>query len=131
MPKPIILLTGSGLVPVFFALLADDSPRLCLNIFQDSEPAGFIILTVRFSMEFGGLDAFIDDLFIRPAYRRQGFGRAALKALFKECRKRKVRAEHVEVSRDNVPAKALYSSYCLKPGEDNRQLFSALLEINS
>jgi ribosomal protein S18 acetylase RimI-like enzyme len=75
--------------------------------------------------------AFIDDLFIRPAFRRQGFGRAALKALFTECRKRKVRAVHVEVGRDNQPAKALYANYGLKPGEDNRQLLTALLEINS
>jgi GNAT superfamily N-acetyltransferase len=115
----------------FSALLANDSLGCAWVILADSEPIGFVVLTVRFSMEFGAMVAFIDDLFIRPDFRRRGFGRAALKALLTECRKRKVCAVHVEVGRDNQPAQLLYALYGLKPGEDNRQLLTALLEINS
>lgn len=111
----------------FSALLRDDSRGAVWLVFHDSEPAGYVVLTVRFSMEYGGLDAFIDDLFVRPAYRRQGLGRAALRALFDECDLRQVLAVHVEVGGDNVGAKALYGSYGLEPRSDNRQLLTVRL----
>lgn len=111
----------------FSALLEDDSRGAVWVVFGGPEPAGYVVLTVRFSMEYGGLDAFIDDLFIRPACRRRGLGRAALTALFEECRRRKVLAVHVEVGRDNAAAKALYSGYGLEPHDDGRQMLTARL----
>lgn len=111
----------------FSALLRDDSLGAVWIIFHDGEPAGHVVLTIRFSMEYGGLDAFIDDLFIRPAYRRRGLGRAALKALFDECERRRVLALHVEVGQDNIAAKALYQSYGLEPGSDSRQMLTVRL----
>jgi ribosomal protein S18 acetylase RimI-like enzyme len=111
----------------FSALLKDNSRGAAWVILQDSEPAGYVVLTIRFSMEYGGLDGFIDDLFIRPAYRRQGLGRAALKALFDECGRRKLLAVHVEVGQDDVGAKSLYRSYGLEPKLDGRQALTARL----
>ena len=111
----------------FSALLKDDSLGAVWIIVHDSEPAGYVVLTVRFGMEYGGLEAFIDDLFIRPEHRRQGLGGAALKELFDECERRQVRAVHVEVGQDNVAAKALYHSYGLKLGDDGRQKLTARL----
>lgn len=111
----------------FYAFLQDDSLGAIWIVFQDSEPAGYVVLTIRFSMEYGGLDAFIDDLFIRPSYRRRGLGRAALRALFDECARRKVLAVHVEVGHDNVAAKALYRSYGLEPYDDERQMLTVRL----
>jgi ribosomal protein S18 acetylase RimI-like enzyme len=111
----------------FSALLRDDSRGAVWIAFDDSEPAGYVVLTVRFSMEYGGLDAFIDDLFIRPAYRRRGLGRAALRALFDECERRQVLAVHVEVGRDNVRAQALYRSYGLEPQSDGRRMLTVRL----
>lgn len=97
----------------FSALLRDDSRGAAWIVFHDAEPAGYVVLTVRFSMEYGGLDAFIDDLFVRPSYRRQGLGRAVLRAFFAECERRNVFAVHVEVGHNNVAAKTLYGSYGL------------------
>jgi ribosomal protein S18 acetylase RimI-like enzyme len=111
----------------FSALLRDDSRGAVWIVFHDSEPAGYVVLITRFSMEYGGLDAFIDDLFIRPAYRRRGLGRAALRALFAECERREVRAVHVEVGHDNVAAQALYGSYGLEPYTDGRQMLTVRL----
>jgi ribosomal protein S18 acetylase RimI-like enzyme len=113
----------------FSALLQDESLGAIWIVFQDSEPAGYVVLTIRFSMEYGGLDAFIDDLFIRPAYRHRGLGRTALNALFAECTRRKVLAVHVEVGEDNVAAKALYRSYGLEPYADDRQMLTAVVPI--
>jgi ribosomal protein S18 acetylase RimI-like enzyme len=115
----------------FSAFLQDDSLGAVWIVFHDSEPAGYVVLTIRFSMEYGGLDAFIDDLFIRPSYRRRGLGRAVLSALFAECERRKVLAVHVEVGHDNVVAKALYRSYGLVPYNDGRQMLTVCLSNGS
>jgi ribosomal protein S18 acetylase RimI-like enzyme len=115
----------------FSALLQDDSRGVVWIVLHDSEPAGYVVLTIRFSMEYGGLDAFIDDLFIRPSYRHRGLGRAALSALFAECERRKVIAVHVEVGHDNVAAEALYRSYGLEPYNDGRQMLTVRLSNGS
>ncbi|MDQ3819097.1 MAG: GNAT family N-acetyltransferase, partial [Acidobacteriota bacterium] len=111
----------------FYALLEDCSRGAAWIVFHDSEPAGYVVMTIRFSMEYGGLDAFIDDLFIRPSYRRRGLGRALLNSLFDECRRRRVLAVRVEVGHDNVAAKALYNSYGLLPYNDGRQMLTTRL----
>ncbi len=111
----------------FLALLQNDSLGGIWIVSHNFEPAGYVVLTIRFSMEYGGLDAFIDDLFIRSAYRRRGLGRVALNALFAECERRKVLAVHVEVGQDNVAAQALYRSYGLGPYTDGRQMLTVRL----
>ena len=111
----------------FSALLADDSRGAAWLVSHEGEPAGYVVLTVRFSMEYGGLDAFIDDLFVRPASRRLGLAKAALRELFDECGRRGVLAVHVEVGGDNAAAQALYSGYGLESGGDGRQTLTARL----
>lgn len=110
----------------FSALLHDDSRGAAWILLHDAEPAGYTVLAIRFSMEYGGLDAFIDDLFVRPGHRGQGLGRAALRALFAECEKRHVLAVHVEVGHDNVAARTLYDSYGLR--DDGRQMLTVRLD---
>src|SRR5690606_31633163 len=79
----------------------------------DDEPAGHAVLSVRHSMEFGGPIGYIDDLYVRPAYRRRGAARAGLDRLVEDCRRRRCHALHVEVGRDNAAAVALYRGYGL------------------
>ena len=105
----------------FSALLGDDSRGAAWLASYAGEPAGYVVLTVRFSMEYGGLDAFIDDLFVRPGCRRLGLGRAALRELFDECGRRGVLAMHVEVGRDNAAARALYRGYGLEVHDASRE----------
>lgn len=112
----------------FLALLEDDALGRVWVAYCDSQPAGYAVLTVRFAMEYGGLDGFIDDLFIRPGSRGKGLGRAALDALVAECGRRGVLALHVEVGRDNGVAQTLYRSYGLKPYDDGRQVLTARLD---
>jgi ribosomal protein S18 acetylase RimI-like enzyme len=70
--------------------------------------AGYIVLTVGFSFEFKGRDAFVDELYLREEFRGRGFGGRAL--LFAEgaARTLGVRALHLEVDRSNERAQALY-----------------------
>ena len=39
---------------------------------------GYVILTVSFSFEYRGVDAFIDELYIEPQWRHMSFGRQAM-----------------------------------------------------
>ena len=61
------------------------------------EPAGHIVLTVSFSMEYGALRGFIDDLFVRPAARGRGVAGALIDAVVADAAVRDVRALLVEV----------------------------------
>jgi ribosomal protein S18 acetylase RimI-like enzyme len=92
---------------------------------SDGQPAGYVVLCIGFSLEYGGLDAFVDDLFVRPACRRRGLGRTALAELFEECRRRGVRAVHLEVGRDNDAARALYARFGFR--DQDRQLLTMRL----
>jgi GNAT superfamily N-acetyltransferase len=94
----------------FTTLLGD--PRLgaaWIGWTDDGEPTGHVVLTVCFSMEFGGLRGFIDDLFVRPSARGQGVAAALLDAVVTECAARGVRALNVEVGPDNDTAQRVYA----------------------
>lgn len=111
----------------FSALLSDDRLGAVWLVLHEGVPSGYVALTVRFSMEYGGLDGFIDDLFVRPAHRRHGLGRAALEELFAECERRGLLAVHVEVGQDNIAANALYGSFGLTLRQDRRQTLTVRL----
>ncbi|MCJ7744070.1 MAG: GNAT family N-acetyltransferase [Dehalococcoidales bacterium] len=92
----------------------------------NNQVAGYVVLTLVFSMEYGGLAAFVDDLFVRSKFRRLGLGRCGLDALLAECRRRGVRAVHIEVGRNNKPAKKLYAKFGFR--DNDRQLLTLRLE---
>lgn len=81
---------------------------------------GHVVLAVRHAMEHGGLSGYVDDLFVRPAWRRYGIGRTLLDELFHDCRARGCRAVQVEVGAGNAPALGLYAALGLRPHEDGR-----------
>ena len=92
----------------FTALLAEERLGRVWFIQADSRDVGHVIVTLCFSMEYGGLIAFLDDLFVQPAFRRAGLGTAALEEVRAFCAKRGVRAVFVETGQDNVAAQGLY-----------------------
>lgn len=93
----------------FAALLGD--PRLggVWLAEADAGPAGYAVLTVGYSMEYGGLRGFVDDLFVRPAARGRGAAADLLGAVRRACAERGVRALHVEVGPDNAAARRVYA----------------------
>ena len=111
----------------FHRLLADESRGAAWLASQDAEPAGYVVLTLRHSMEFGGLAGVIDDLYVRPACRRQRVGFALISTLFDACRSACVAAIHVEVAPENVEAQALYKSFGLRGYSVERQTLTAEL----
>ena len=75
---------------------------------EGGKPVGYIILTIGFSFEFNGHDAFIDELYVDEGYRRRGYGRAAIAHLERKAREMGVNAVHLEVDLGNDPAHELY-----------------------
>ena len=92
----------------FEALLGDDRLGKIWLIQAGTVDVGYVVVTFSYSMEFGGRNAFLDDLFIQPAYRGGGLGTAALAEVRAFCVERGLRALHLETGRDNVAAQALY-----------------------
>ncbi len=77
-------------------------------ILIDDEPIGYLALTLGFSFEYGGYDAFVDEVYINEQHRGQGIGKLALQVAEDACRALGVQALHLEVERVNTNAHALY-----------------------
>lgn len=92
----------------FDDLLADPGRGRAWILLDDGEAAGYFVLTLGFSMEFGGPCAFLDDLWVRPASRGRGLGKLALSTLDGAGASLGVRAIHLEVDPENERALALY-----------------------
>ncbi len=93
-----------------FTLLLGDPDRGRIFVVEaGSEPAGYLVLSLGFSMEYGGLRAFVDDFFVRPALRGRGLGATALDALRETCREHGVRALMVETGPGDHPARRVYA----------------------
>ena len=88
--------------------LADASLGQLWLIQQEDEAIGYIILTLGYSLEYRGRDAFIDEFYIRPNYRGQGIGSQTLAFVEDACRVWGVQALHLEVDFENSDAQRLY-----------------------
>lgn len=69
---------------------------------------GYYILTWGFDLEWGGRDAFLTELYLRPEVRGAGLGKQALAAALSAAREHGARAAHLMVRPDNEPAVRLY-----------------------
>jgi len=69
---------------------------------------GYIVLTLGYSLEFLGRDAFIDEFYLRESHRGRGWGKLALAFVENEARTLNVRSIHLEVVRQNTGAKEVY-----------------------
>lgn len=82
-------------------------------------PVGYVIITFGWSVEFGGLDAFIDELYIRPGVRGRGMGTDVLTALPNALSQAGVQAVHLEVDRADDKAQRFY----MRAGFDRRDRY--------
>jgi ribosomal protein S18 acetylase RimI-like enzyme len=89
-------------------LLVAPDRGLVRVIERGGEPAGYVVLTWGYSLEFHGRDAFIDELYLAPPYRGKGLGRQAVEWAEDACRAHGAGAVHLEVEIDNERAHALY-----------------------
>jgi ribosomal protein S18 acetylase RimI-like enzyme len=79
------------------------------SIESGAENVGYVAICIGFSLELGGNDAFIDELFVLPEYRGQGHARRALEFVTNSAAGWGVAAVHLEVDRENLAAQRLYA----------------------
>jgi GNAT superfamily N-acetyltransferase len=92
-----------------FEQLIRGPERGCVWILEcDAGVAGFVVLTLAYAMEYGGLRGFVDDFFVRLAFRKQGLGALALARVKAHCLATGVRALFVQTGSDNGPARRVY-----------------------
>ncbi|NNE87427.1 MAG: GNAT family N-acetyltransferase [Silicimonas sp.] len=88
------LLDGSPLGAVWFI-----GPKMA--------PVGYVAVSFGWSIEMGGMDAFIDELWVREKVRGRGMGSEALAALIPALEGAGIKALHLEVA-DGNPAERIY-----------------------
>ncbi|MBE5039220.1 GNAT family N-acetyltransferase [Ructibacterium gallinarum] len=68
-----------------FDAAAEGSPYLGLFIIeQDGQTAGYVLVSLTWSNEAGGLTVWIEEIYIRAAFQGQGLGSKTLDAIQKE-----------------------------------------------
>lgn len=68
------------------AALFGDAPRLYCDIAEwDGQPAGFAVWFLNFSTFRGRHGIYLEDVFVRPAFRGRGIGKALLMRLARRC----------------------------------------------
>jgi GNAT superfamily N-acetyltransferase len=71
-----------------------------LWVFVDGDDVvGYAALTLGYSLEYRGRDAFVDELYLRPDRRGGGRGPRVLPLMEDACRELGVRALHLEAER--------------------------------
>lgn len=89
-------------------ILADDSYGRVYLIWSGEMVVGYIVLTLGFSLEYHGRDAFVDEIYVKESHRGQGIGKRSLQFIEGVCRELGVKALHLEVERANARAQAVY-----------------------
>ncbi|MCZ4352438.1 GNAT family N-acetyltransferase [Roseovarius aestuarii] len=93
------------------APLLDGSPHGAIYIIGPVRaPIGYVCISFGWSLAFGGMDGFLDEIYIRPGVRGRGIGSDVLRSLPKALAGAGMKALHLEVHRDNSKARALYQS---------------------
>jgi GNAT superfamily N-acetyltransferase len=97
------------------ALLDTNSPYGRVFVLEaGGEIGGYGVLCFGYSVEFGGRDAFVDDLYVAPAWRARGHGRQLVDRLSEVALEEGCNALHLEVFTGN-PMSDWYKSLGFDP----------------
>lgn len=89
-------------------------------------PIGYIVISFGWSVEFGGLDGYVDEFYIRPGVRGRGIGSEVMISLPKALAGAGLKALHLEVRRDNEKVRALYRKLRFEPRDAYSLMTQAL-----
>jgi GNAT superfamily N-acetyltransferase len=93
------------------AALFGESPRVFCDFAEwDGAPVGFAVWFVDFSTFSGRSGIYLEDLFVRPAYRGKGLGKALLQHLARTCVERGWSRLQWAVLDWNMPSIEFYKS---------------------
>jgi len=69
-------------------------------------PIGYVVVSFGWSIEFGGMDGFVDEIYVRPGVRGRGVASEVLLTLPRALADAGLKAMHLEVRTDNADAHA-------------------------
>ncbi len=72
-------------------------------------PVGYVVISFGWSLQNGGLDGTVAEIYIRPAVRGRGMGFEALNGIAKALGGSGLRALHLEVARGDDRAQRFYA----------------------
>ena len=78
-------------------------------------PVGYLVLGFSWSIVQGGMTAWIDEIFLRPAVRGRGLGRDAISAMARTLSQADVRSLYLDVRPGNTDAAKLYKKLGFQP----------------
>jgi ribosomal protein S18 acetylase RimI-like enzyme len=90
------------------AMLDSEDLGVVLVAEKRGEVAGFLVLVWGFSLESGGRDAFVDELYVAPEWRSAGIGTALMRAAETASERAGARVVHLVVEGSNVGARRFY-----------------------
>lgn len=93
------------------AYFADDTWARIWLVEIEGLIAGYVVLTFGFSLEYGGRDAIIDELYLREPFRKRGFGSQIIALMIDYCRSMGIKALHLEVYDHNQSAYRFYQRH--------------------
>lgn len=107
--------TEEGLAGALFGA----TPRVFCDIARwNGEPAGFALWFYNYSTFRGRHGIYLEDLFVRPAFRGAGIGKALIRALAARCRDEGLARLEWWVLNWNAPSIAFYESLGAKPMDE-------------
>ncbi|MBK8564399.1 MAG: GNAT family N-acetyltransferase [Saprospiraceae bacterium] len=86
--------------------------------FEDEAPVGFALFFHNFSTFRGKPGIYLEDLFVRPAYRGKGYGKLLLQALARLCVERDCARLEWSVLDWNTPSIEFYKSLGATPMDE-------------
>lgn len=88
--------------------LLSEAARGTILLAYDPDPVGVAVLAYTWTLEHGGLVAWLDELFVVPERRGRGLGQALLRCALDVAREKACRAVELEVDSDHARAEHLY-----------------------
>ena len=92
------------------------SSRQRAYLVEDGEmPVGYALLSEKFSHEAGGMELWVEELYLREAARGKGCGSAFFRFLLETAQKEGIARVRLEVEPENTRAAALYARLGFQP----------------
>lgn len=95
--------------PALAPLLESDDLGVVLLVEEEGWALGYAIVTWGYSLESGGRDALLDEIYVRD--RGSGTGSALLEAILEDLRGRGISRISLETEQDNEGARRFYERH--------------------
>ena len=80
-----------------------------LVLVADGRPRGYVVVTLGWSLESGGIDALLDEVYLEPELRGRGVGTKLVEAAVEAARAAGAKRIYLEVEAGNAAARRLYA----------------------